>query len=76
MIIWRKKRKEKKQRELINAIASEVANRLSSGNNWEKFLPPVMMNGHIYMVTENGSIYRLSQDKLNDMEYITSIRAR
>lgn len=47
---------------LIRLLVAKLANRLSADRSWEKFLPPVAVRDNLYMVTENGSIYRMSFD--------------
>jgi len=69
MFKWIKKRRDRKNK----AIAMAVRNELSAGG-WEKFLPPVTIRDKMYMVTENGNIYRMDIDDLADMERIIQIR--
>lgn len=76
MLGWIKKRRLAKRQELVQDIAVTTYKLLKASNGWEKFLPPVALNGHIYMVTENGSVYRLSYDPLTEMEQIMQIRSR
>lgn len=75
MFNWLKKRKNDKRRALVNEIASATYNALSGGRGWEKFLPPVVLRDSIYMVTENGSIYRLKYDPVTEMEMVMQIRS-
>lgn len=62
---------------LINRIADAVVEKLSSRTSWERFLPPVVLHQNggeaVYMVTENGSIYRMNRD-LDGFETIAQIR--
>lgn len=74
MIKCFKQRKLNARRALVNEIANRTYDLLSASNGWEKFLPPVSLDGVIYMVTENGSIYRLTRDHAAQMEQITQIR--
>lgn len=59
MIKWLKKRREKRNKEVAKAVYEE----LSASRGWEKFLNPAVLEGTIYMVTENGSIYRMNKDR-------------
>ena len=65
---------EKRRKKINREIANEVYELLSSGNGWEKFLPPVVVRDVVYMVTENGSIYAMKND--NGFEQIIQIIRR
>lgn len=67
---WIKNRRKK----LVQEIALEVVNQLDNKRGWEKFLPPVQLRDAIYMVTENGSIYRMNYNLADEFEIITQIR--
>jgi len=68
--------KQRKLQAERNAIAEAVIDKLymSGRSGWEEFLPPVMLRDSIYMVTKNGSIYRLAKDSASEMEFITQIK--
>lgn len=72
---WFKRRQLNKRQQLVNEIANATYNLLSASNGWEKFLPPVVLERSIYMLTESGSIYRMNLD-YTGMEMITQIRYR
>ena len=65
-----RRKREQRNRE----IAKAVYDKLSASHSWEKFLPPVVMNGTVYMVTENGSIYAMREDTGSGFEQIIRIR--
>jgi hypothetical protein len=69
MFKWYKKRQEKK----INDIANAVVQKLHNQQGWKKFLPPVAMRDKIYMVTENGEIYCMYHDQVQQTEMIMKI---
>ncbi len=58
----------------IQDMAIAVENRLQSG--WGKFLPPVAFRDAVYLVREDGSVYRMTQDSMHGMEMITKITDR
>lgn len=63
-----------RRKALIRDIANEVISQLESQRGWKKFLPPVVLHDKVYMVTEDGSIYRMGYDGLSEMEVIMQIR--
>lgn len=56
----------------INDVAIAVANRLQGGG-WGKFLPPVAFRDAVYLIREDGVVYRMTQDSMHGMEMITKI---
>lgn len=59
----------------LNRIAKKVADLVTARMEpRDKFLPPVTMNGMVYLCTESGAIYRMHMDSMNQMEMITQIR--
>ncbi len=58
----------------IQDVAIAAENRFQSG--WGKFLPPVAFRDAVYLVREDGSIYRMTQDSMHGMEMITKITDR
>lgn len=67
---WFKKRRSK----LISDVARETVRQLQSSCGFQKFLPPVVLNGAVYLVTEDGTIYRMTQDPTREMEIISRIK--
>ena len=59
---------------LIRDIAIATETRMTTAG-WGKFLPPVVLRDCIYLVREDGAIYRLHQDAMQGMELITQIKA-
>ena len=70
MFNWIKNKRKSRNKE----IANEVVSQLSSSSGWEKFLPPVQLRDAVYMVTENGSVYKMRYDECSQMEMIIQIR--
>ncbi len=70
MIKWMKKRSERRNREIAQAVYKEI----SASRGWEKFLPPVAVRDTIYMVTESGSVYAMRCNCGDGMERIIQIR--
>jgi hypothetical protein len=68
---WFKKREEQRNRKIALEVCSQLGN---MGRGWERFLPPVVVRDMVYMVTENGSIYRMQTD--GAFETITQIQVR
>lgn len=60
---------------LIRDIATETERRMTS-TGWGKFLPPVALRDCIYLVREDGAIYRMHQDPAMGMEIIAKISER
>lgn len=58
--------------DFIRDVSIAVANRLLDGG-WGKFLPPVAFRDAVYLVREDGTIYRMHQDAACGMEMITKI---
>lgn len=58
---------------LVRDIAAETERRMTS-SGWGKFLPPVVLHDSIYLVREDGAIYRLQQDGMQGMEIVVKIR--
>ena len=69
MLKWLKKRRERRNREIAQAVYKE----LSASRGWKKFLPPVALRDTLYMVTEDGAIFAMRQDE-SGLERITTIR--
>lgn len=67
---WFKRRRER----LAKEIAAEVSKKLEA-QGWNEFLPPVAFRDCVYLVTKNGSIYRMTQDMGAGMEQICQIRS-
>lgn len=63
-----------RRKAMIRDIANEVINQLEGRRGWKKFLPPVALDGCVYMVTEDGSIYRMKRDISNESEIIMQIK--
>lgn len=59
---------------LIRDIAAEVFRQMKGGG-WGKFLPPVAFQDCVYLVREDGAIYRMHRDQTNRMEIIMQIRS-
>lgn len=68
-----KKRRKEKRAAFIREIASQVVSTLDSSRGWQKFLPPVAFRDAMYLVTEDGTIYRMQHDGLSGMETICKI---
>lgn len=68
----RQRKAEVAKQERIN-IAAEVVAQLESKRGWHKFLPPVSCNGRIYMMTEDGEIYAMGVDRLEQIMKIGKI---
>lgn len=64
---------KKRRQQLVADIAKEVISQLGNSRGWQKFLPPVAFRDSVYLVTEDGTIYRMRQDSLTDMETICKI---
>jgi len=67
---------EKLKKKLINEIANAVVNKLESQKGWQKFLPPVAIRDCLYMVTEDGAIYRMDCGGMDGMERLMKIQER
>lgn len=58
----------------VRDVATETVNRLQGGV-WGKFLPPVAFRDAVYLMREDGTLYRMQQDPMHDMEVITQIKS-
>jgi len=67
---------EKFRKKLINEIANAVVNKLESQKGWHKFLPPVVIRDCMYMMTEDGEIYRMDAGGIDGMEMVIKISSR
>lgn len=74
MFKWLKNRKKKKRDTELREIAEAVRRELSASQSWEKYLPPVTMDGKIYIFTESGKCYRMQHNRFDEMEQIVQIR--
>lgn len=60
----------------IRDVAVATANQLQGGG-WGKFLPPVAFRDAVYLLREDGSLYRMQQDPTRGgLEIITKITDR
>lgn len=59
---WLKKRREKKNREIVQA----VYNMIKADQNSEHFLSPVVLNGKIFITTKQGRVYSVDPDPLKN----------
>jgi len=57
---------------LINDIAAATERRMT-GQGWGKFLPPVAFRDCVYLMREDGAIFRMHQDPMRGMEIITKL---
>lgn len=58
--------------DFVRDVATAVVNQLQGGG-WGKFLPPVAFRDAVYLVREDGTVYRMHQDAAHGMEIITKI---
>lgn len=59
---------------LIRDVATATVNQLQGGG-WGKFLPPVAFRDCVYLMREDGTLYRMHQDTSQGMEIITQIKS-
>jgi len=64
---WLEKRRRKHLREIAAAVANELR-----AEPWGKFLPPVALRDCLYIMSENGRLYRMHDDGTG-MELITRL---
>ena len=69
---WLEKKRLKRNREIAFEVVQQISN---MGSGWEKFLPPVVVRDRVYMLTENGTIYRMNVDG-DSFETITKVSHR
>jgi ATP-dependent helicase YprA (DUF1998 family) len=65
---------QKRRQKLIDDIAKAVINKIDDAHLSGEFLPPVTLNGMVYIMTKRGEIYRMQQDLTQEMEIIMQIR--
>ena len=53
---------QKMRAALIRDVAAETVRQLHSNHYWQEFLPPVVVREDVYLVTKNGTIYKMRQD--------------
>lgn len=58
---------------LVRDIATETERRLTA-SGWGKFLPPVRFQDCIYLMREDGTLYRMQLDSMQGMEVIVKIK--
>lgn len=58
----------------VRDIATLVANQMQN-TGWGKFLPPVAFRDCVYLMREDGTLYRMHQDSTHGMEIITQIKS-
>ena len=59
---------------LVRDVAVETAQQLQGGG-WGKFLPPVAFRDCVYLMREDGTLYRMQQDNMIGMEVIVQIKS-
>ena len=57
----------------IQDVAVATAVRME-GSGWGKFLPPVAFRDCVYIMREDGTLYRMQQDPTQGMEVIIQIK--
>jgi len=60
---------------LVRDVAAATVNQLQGGG-WGKFLPPIAFRDCVYLMREDGTLYRMQQDNAHGMEIITKIQDR
>lgn len=68
-----KRRRQERRRAFVREIASEVVSTLENTHRWKEFLPPVAFRDYVYLVTKDGTIYRMGIDQSSGMETICKI---
>lgn len=59
---------------LVRDVAAATVNQLQ-GQGWSKFLPPVAFRDAVYLMREDGTLYRMHQDAAGGMEIIVKIKS-
>lgn len=58
----------------VRDVAAATVSQLQDGG-WGKFLPPVAFRDCVYLMREDGTLYRMTQDHTQGMEVITQIKS-